>query len=58
MVGWVLLLLTSLFIGACGLSANDMLLMAFKNTVTADQQGAIAGWTARRLEQCRLQWFV
>ncbi|XP_066370673.1 probable LRR receptor-like serine/threonine-protein kinase At4g37250 [Miscanthus floridulus] len=50
-VGW-LLLLASLCTGACGLNADGLLLMAFKNAVTADPLGALAGWTYSDAAPC------
>ncbi|KAJ1260052.1 hypothetical protein BS78_10G202300 [Paspalum vaginatum] len=49
-VGWVQLLLLALALallcgGACGLNADGVLLMSFKNAVTADPLGALAGWS-------------
>ncbi|XP_062229355.1 probable LRR receptor-like serine/threonine-protein kinase At4g37250 [Phragmites australis] len=40
-----LLLFVLLCGGACGLNADGVLLMSFKNAVTADPLGALAGWS-------------
>lgn len=52
-VGWLLLLLlASLCGGACGLNADGLLLMAFKNALTADPLGALAGWSYNDAAPC------
>ena len=52
-VGWLLLLLlASLCARSRGLNADGVLLMAFKNAVTADPLGALAGWTYSDAAPC------
>lgn len=51
-MAWLLLLLASLCTGACGLNADGVLLMSFKNTVTADPLGALAGWSYSDAAPC------
>ncbi|XP_062179116.1 probable LRR receptor-like serine/threonine-protein kinase At4g37250 [Phragmites australis] len=50
--GMLLLLLLLLCRGACGLNADGVLLMSFKNAVTADPLGALAGWSYNDAEPC------
>ncbi|XP_066311594.1 probable LRR receptor-like serine/threonine-protein kinase At4g37250 [Miscanthus floridulus] len=58
-VGWLLLLLllASLCAHSRGLNADGVLLMAFKNAVTADPLGALASWTYNDAAPCAWNGF-